>query len=287
MTTATASPQKNRSTPWFSSPRWTKYVVHDDGWIYADGAKAPMYVVTGDDDLPTHFARVMEPPGLRVDAHVPALRDFCERFGLLGYTTLTGPRAVKGLGRTKGRREVRQADLICWALRHAANVRLILALHRGAQGWAELDAVLAQLAHWQIPLTTKPWQKPLGLALSTLRREHSPLEGGRRVLAALLQPNVEQVARAISTTPGEPHFPFRLRALIDAIYWQLADAVEGHVEVRQCECGALFFARDPRQHSCPKLPGQRESRCTKRFRMRHLRHPSSRKNAHGKKKRTW
>ena len=305
MTIATVSPRRATPAPWFSSPRWTKYFVHDDGWIYADGEAAPPYVVTGEDDLPTQFARVVEPVGRRFDAHLPPLLEFCGRFGLVGYTALAGPRLVGNLGtataiatRTKSRLrpngkdgqlsiELRAGDSIHWALRHATNVRLILALHRGTQGWTKLDPLLDQLGRTQIPLTTPQskegrtlWQKPLKLDLPTVRQTHTPFVVARQVLAALLQPNVGAVDREISTTLGEPHFPFRLRALIDAIYWQLADSVQGNVEVRECQCGALFFARDPRQQCCPKLPGQRESRCTKRFRMRSLRHPPSEENAH-------
>jgi hypothetical protein len=119
-----------------------------------------------------------------------------------------------------------------------------------------------------IPLTRAPWQRPLSIDLTAELRERDPLRVSRQVIAELLDPNLAGVDRVYDPFTGAPKF--RFETLLDVMYWQLADAL-GAYRLRRCPCGALFFAYDQRQKHCPPDPGQRESRCTVRFRMRRKR----------------
>jgi hypothetical protein len=83
----------------------------------------------------------------------------------------------------------------------------------------------------------------------------------------MLNPNVEGVPRICDGKESR----FRFTALVQVVYWQLAD-LAGSRYLRQClECKTLFFASDNRQVFCPPPAGVRESRCAKRHQMRELR----------------
>jgi hypothetical protein len=72
---------------------------------------------------------------------------------------------------------------------------------------------------------------------------------------------------SVSPAPrGRSKFTFR--AMIEAVYWQLADRLE-RGGIRRCiECGRYFVARDPRQVHCPPFPGAKRSRCSSRQNVR-------------------
>lgn len=107
--------------------------------------------------------------------------------------------------------------------------------------------------------------QPLHLARSA---GESALAFSRRIIDALLTPNLIHIRRRYDPVEGVPRFVGEY--LIDAVYWQLANDLKAG-DLRQCPCGQLFFAQDKRQKHCPPLPGRRESRCGQRFRMRNKR----------------
>lgn len=86
----------------------------------------------------------------------------------------------------------------------------------------------------------------------------SALAFGRRVIAALLTPNLANVRRVFDATEGTPRFDFP--QLIDRLYWELADQLTAG-DLRQCPCGALFFTKDARQRVCLPVPPRHESAC--------------------------
>jgi hypothetical protein len=93
----------------------------------------------------------------------------------------------------------------------------------------------------------------------------------KALLKAFLAPNLGAVERGYDPKTGRT--VFRFKALIQLIYWQLADWIDGG-RLRQCaECQTYFFAEDGRQRFCPPPLGVDESRCARRARMRALRHP--------------
>ena len=81
---------------------------------------------------------------------------------------------------------------------------------------------------------------------------------------------------------------FRYQALIEVIYWHLADTLTGR-RIRRCKaqgCGGLFAQTDPRQLYCPPPIGVRgKSRCAERERKRRQRKTNQKPKA-AKAKRT-
>jgi hypothetical protein len=258
-------------------PQWSEYELMK-GWLSPCGDPRP-HRQLDDFDLVNPFARLGSLP---LEGWGTAFREqFVNRFGLLGQTVLAGKsRRVRG--------QQRMGDNLVWAMAHARNVDRILRLHKGR--FSDLDGLLESLAYrrvrtreigqkeWlqnlhpmtiQVPILEEPWQ--VGIGRENLFPEgaaSSPLSVQRLVIAQLLNPNIAGVNRRYDTTRGEP--VFHCRALIEVIYWQLADRL-GVCKVRRCECGALFFAADARQKFCPPIEGKKESACAKRFYMRRFR----------------
>lgn len=261
---------RHQTSAWFQADRWSEYLQTPDGWLCAGGARIAPYEHV-DADLISPFAAILV-GAQRLEDAVPRLRTFYQDFGLLGYTLLTGrPHRVP---RAAGRFDLREGDPIHWALAHAENVALILALTR--ERYKQLDRRLTSISETQslmrIP-TIAPPQNSVPLALDVAQELEKPgiqpLDVARRIIAELLNSNLAGIARVYDPQTAAPRFHFR--ALIDIIFWQLADRLEGRYQIRVCPCGALFFAQDARQKHCPPRTDARESACTKRFRMRRLR----------------
>ena len=126
----------------------------------------------------------------------------------------------------------------------------------------------------RIPTTSEPWYVPLEAKKLWAIQKHLRQQNGRQIaeagkllLAELLNPNLGSVRRTFDSESGASGFHFR--ALVEAIYWQIADK---RSKLRQCEeCGLWFFADDDRRRFCPHPTPKKESRCGKRSYMRQLR----------------
>jgi len=76
-----------------------------------------------------------------------------------------------------------------------------------------------------------------------------------------------------SNTNNKIHSYFDFKALLDVIYWKLADKIDGGV-IKRCAaegCGGIFIQTDKRMIYCPPLSGHKESSCAARERMRKAR----------------
>jgi hypothetical protein len=187
----------------------------------------------------------------------------------------------------------RMADGLGWALSHARNVDLIMRLHQARRG--DLDRLLDWLngrivkvrvpegfafptkedapseddfvdESWaskrrpgllRAPLLAAPWFDHHRLA-ELSQPGDSALDRSRRVIAALLDPNLRDVQRVTDWWTGTARFQFR--ALIQLLYWQLADRL-GRWSIRRCRCGVMFFADHGNQES-------HSPQCFRRFYMR-------------------
>ena len=254
--------------------RWSEYLQTPDGWLCAAGTRiAPDDAET---DLVSPFAAILA-GARRLEDGVPRLRAFYRDFGLLGYTLLTVRQ--HRVPRAAGRFDLREGDPIHWALEHVANVGLILALARERRGPLDrrLTSISTRQSTLRIPTVAPPDAIPLSFDMARALAESPPLDVARRIIAELLTPNLAGVTRIYDAQTGAPRF--HVRVLIEAIYWQLADRLDGRHTLRQCPCGALFFAQDARQRHCPPQAGQRESACAKRFYMRRMRRRKTQRDA--------
>jgi hypothetical protein len=255
---------------------------------------AERYVVQGD---------VVEPCGAPDDARVyaPAVHPelpgelarltrgdtrsavkFCETYGLLGYRQLTArPGASEG-------------DPLIWVWTHAFTVRVCLHLTKLLQD-ADIPALEAYLcsltiegltrddaAYWPAAtvarlecIETMIWSK--GSTQLIVARDGTAHERAfdqaetlvdlaRTIRRVLINQNMAQMARRLQARGPQEHSAFGFTALIELIYWLLADAIEGGY-VSRCEaCTALFTHRKPRQRFCPPRGRQKESACAIRSR---------------------
>ena len=211
-------------------------------------------------------------PAIEADPVVKSLLAFMKTYGHLGRTELEGqPRKVK----LNGKPCFMDGDPLSWAFDHAKNVHyalyLLRALHRN--DWKKmsgfLDYLCSRPTRLQIPTFQSPWSIPLSLAIQGTRDQVRDALTVRRIIAELLTPNLAGVTRVMDPATGTSVFQFT--ALIQAVYWEIADKA-GREELRQCpSCKTLFFAGHEGQKYCSPPPGVNESRCGRRLRMQKLR----------------
>ncbi len=123
-----------------------------------------------------------------------------------------------------------------------------------------------------IPTAAPPWRTEVPIDIIDIRkflREAGEVTTATQVLAALITPNLIGVPRAIDPVSGVA--VFRFTALVQAVYWLIADRMDSR-SLRHCqECGGLFLADDERERYCPPPPGVRQSRCRRRLHERERR----------------
>ncbi len=190
----------------------------------------------------------------RVYRSEKSLLEFCSLFGLLGYGHLV-PR--------EHRKEVDLRNLPLggdpadWIMAHSNTVGIILQL----LGWLEernvkeLSDVLRSLpsgpyAYSSNIMTQEYW------ATSKCKKEFlkDPVRSAQLIASRLINPNIKGINREISGPDLglQPKSRFVFRAMIETVYWQLADKLEQGRGVRRCpECGRFFVARDKRSIYCP------------------------------------
>ena len=82
--------------------------------------------------------------------------------------------------------------------------------------------------------------------------DDDPIRSAQRHIEIILNPHLEGIPRQLWAGVDGIRSVFKPRALIDVVYWQLADLAEGREVVRRClECESLFTSTDPRRQYCP------------------------------------
>ena len=175
--------------------------------------------------------------------------DFVWRYGLLGYSRAwrmeerPGARLREG-GHGQGDPTI-HGDPVPWVLAHAQTVRLLLDLmgrldeHAALRGFLETlevqregqaDAYVYRAAHRGY-LDPKEWH--------SARRDRQPRDVALHFIENILNQNLTGVSRASIVEPQDNGHQgltslFEPRNLLDAIYWQLADAAAIGNRVRRC-----------------------------------------------------
>ncbi len=227
----------------------------------ADALKS--YSPVADPSLPGDFGRVY-PSKKR-------LLEFCSLFGLLGYGRLVPP---------KHRKEVPPGSLtlggdpVHWIMAHSHTVWIILQL----LGWLE-ERDVGELSDVLRSLPSGPYAYSSDIVALEYwatreckkRFLKEPVRSAQLVASRLINPNIKGINREISGPDFglQPKSRFVFRAMIEAVYWQLADKLEQGSGVRRCpECGRFFVARDKRSMYCPPPDGLTRSRCASRLHVR-------------------
>jgi hypothetical protein len=272
--------------------RWEAYQFHTDGWVYQAGPVVQEYDPTRETSLPSELARVrlrlLEESRrlagrLPFEAIHPPIAEFLQQWGLLGLTTLQGPRNVE----LDGRKRLAHGDHWVWFQNHAENVerclQLAFALQQGdPEALALLMSRLETRPHRiesvsqnrstfvpgnnarPLPLPTLASSTYTTFTASSLYDPDTAIDTkAEAIFAKCLAANMGQTDLRYDreTTQGVHQF----RTLIEYIYWQLAQARKAGTRLRQCHaCQTIFVAHDDRQAFCPPPAGITKSRCARR-----------------------
>jgi hypothetical protein len=207
-----------------------------------------------------------------------AIVRFLKQFGTLGQVELQEPLGMRRVER-EGNVFFASGDHIGWFLDHAQHVRTCLALiaalnasefseerERGRKVLRYIEETRPRILSG--PLLIPTLQKTLHQVDHTTLWKPGDLEDdkARVLLREFLVPNLGMVERGYDPKTGRTVFKFKV--LLQLIYWQLADWIDGG-RLRQCaECQTPFRAADGRQRFCPPPYGVNESRCARRARER-------------------
>jgi hypothetical protein len=222
-------------------------------------------------ELPEEFAKLYE-------GELKPVRRFARTYGLLGYGDLT-EQSVQG-------------DPLPWIWRHAETVRLCLTLTHLLQAGdvAELREKLHTLqlaendrpptleAHWPmmrvaIRDTPEVWSwgegNPATQAQRFAQEDTYVMHLARRMRNSLINANIARMYRWLPEQIADPErSSFGFCALIEVVYWLLADTVD-HGHVKLCEaCGAPFVQTKSHQRFCPPRLRRKDSACAVRQRVR-------------------
>jgi hypothetical protein len=255
-------------------PEWERQGWHaarsyriEDGILWEErNSFARGYKPLKEFELPSALARITaEDPSERLD-----LVSFASEFGLLGYNHLVPPEERK--------REF--GDPIHWIHAHSATVRFCIKfiglLEEGDDAATEdefkhekrwIGAERHEFIDWciesdQRDLKTEPHLRNTTSAIHVLRQR----------LSFIITGNIAGVTRSLLLSrSGTVSSLLTFRAMIEAVYWQLANRLEGG-GVRRClSCGGFFLSRDKRQQYCPPHPGSTRSRCSSVLNTRNFR----------------
>lgn len=239
-------------------------------------------------ELPTQLARIA--------TGELSPEEFAGRFGLLGYDRLLRPtqiaRALAGdvsvteLSKQLSRDDAKRkgGDPVEWILAHSRTVGLCLDLigaFEGGDNYLIVETVETVARGGQAARGPYAWGLivaglPDKFTKHTLKihpQGHAAIARGW--LSNFITDNIAGIRRRLQEDAYGSRLAsyFGFGAMIQTVYWQLADTIE-RGGIRRCRsCQRFFLARDKRQQYCPPFPGATRSRCSSRlnvgnFRMR-------------------
>jgi hypothetical protein len=150
---------------------------------------------------------------------------------------------------------------------------------RGDQLAVQIDQLIVRAADGHATLTYQvPRRGYTHPSQVSARPSKTPRETALHIITTILNANLDGVSRQLIVEIKDDRRPgltslFEPLALIDSVWWLLADAVVKG-KVREClECGAFFVATDDRMRFCPLPRGQEGSgsRCLSRAKQREYR----------------
>ena len=199
------------------------------------------------------------------------LLEFCSMFGLLGYGRLVPPKQRKEVDR---RNLPLGGDPVDWIMAHSHTVGIILQCLGSLEerDVYELSDVIRSLPSGPYACSSDIME-PEDWATPKCRKEFlkDPVRSAQLIASRLINRNIRGINREIfgPVVGLQPKSRFVFRAMIEAVYWQLADKLEQGRGVRRCpECGRFFVARDKRSMYCPPPDGLTRSRCASRLHVR-------------------
>jgi hypothetical protein len=182
--------------------------------------------------------------------------EFADAFGLLGWTRIrrVHPEPAEAKDLSQYDMDMREGEPVDWVKAHANTVHIVV----DSIGAYQDPVIPKHPPHFSGPVALG---EKIVDGVQILAKLRSRRDAWYDLLQALLNPNIEHVPRIFLR--GRPRSYFRPRALIEAIYWHLADLLDHPRLVKRCEeCGNYFVAGDWRQLYCDAFIRATRSRCS-------------------------
>jgi hypothetical protein len=172
-------------------------------------------------------------------------------------------------------------DRLAWIWAHAQGVRLALAYldHCQTGNPQSIRDMLssAKATEDSVDPNFGTGHRVRPIRLPNPRKRHLNMDEVGRVAMVVLNLNLRGVSRRVglAADTGKPLGPtFLFPSLLNHVYWHLANAFEGGIDLAKCEeCGKWFAQTHRSQRFCPPPPGIEKSRCGSRNRTRRNRQP--------------
>ncbi len=247
-----------------------RYGVAEDGLVLGAGGIDRWYTPIAHRELPEVVATLRE-------ASEAEIVRFARTYGGMGYESIVRDPEKATHRRADGTREA-GGDPVWWLRGHGWSAHMCLEISDAVE---RKDARLAtEVLHnaGQLERGIMQGAERVHVTLIGQQRDDSspfvidaPLEQARDLRRQIINANIADVSRAIyPLTGGREQSYFRCPAGIKAVYWHLANLVDGGV-VKRCAaegCGAVFIQTHGRQRFCPPRWRQSESGCAVRERQR-------------------
>lgn len=226
---------------------------HPDGELLRESGEPRIISLTGDHQLPLKLALVHE------GKITPSA--FAAEYGLLGddMLAIATHRWHRGADGAVIPAETRRgADRLSWFMQQAADVFRVLCLLESLDE-KDVEKIKKAFVPLEVALKNKNLLKDVDAIVGGVE---DPIELARHEIVRLIQPHLEGINRELVMTADGFRSRFKARALVDVVYWTLADLAqkvsEGSSFVRHCkECKTLYIADDPRRLFCSKKCGNR------------------------------
>ena len=234
--------------------------------LLASGEETRGYDPMAEPELPIQLALVNEAK--------LSPKQFASKFGLLGYDQL--------LWLASGRIGTPSGDPLDWFKAHARTVfhamELLTAL--AEDDMTALTEVVTHLPEAPYGFLSKTETLDYSWLSDSLRfavKQHQRMGTGvklfeivkaqtKTILSHWINRNIAQVRRELLLrSDRRAESIFRFDALIECIYWHLANRLEQGGLHRCHQCRRFFFSRDPRLKFCPPPKGVKRSRCASLF----------------------
>ena len=223
------------------------YDLAPGGILIGRGTIVRWYSPIAAADLPQLVAKL-------ADASDGELQEFARNYGNLGFTTLTAD-LKKAFYTWPDGQETMGGDPADWLRAHGANVKRCLEITRCLQlpkdAFArEFDAALVGGVATDDRETWETIDAAFGAVTESInvliRRRSEIVKAARSVRAALVNPNISGIHRALRSDLGShgEESAFVFRAPIEAVYWHIANAADGGIVRFLCDHEIATFENE-------------------------------------------
>lgn len=265
---------RDRSSPPNPLGRWWKqppHILHKEIYAPYRGAGVLPSKINGD---------VIYPDGKRVEWYEPTDREdlleslfdvaqglskptsFADQFGLLGYNYI-----VPEENQCKG------GDPLEWFVAQAQTVYVMAILIGLLERAKESERGRKELATYlEKELPNGPYALGGHVVHCRYRGSDNPIPRAMSILEQFLNTNLGETRRRLDRVAASDfRSVFTFRALIEVVYWKLADQIGGS-SIRRCrECGRLFISRNSKLRFCAPEGPKTISPCKSRWNVRQYR----------------